>query len=148
MPGHNSQTERPRGDMEKRLAEIREQGRRTSGLESSGPAIKGAPFPQATPESGYYGLPLLKEPQWTWQIPIYFFVGGAAGAAAVVGAVADWAGADVKIVRDARLIAASGAVLSGALLIGDLGKPGRFLNMLRVFKWRSPMSMGAWVLTA
>jgi hypothetical protein len=90
----------------------------------------------------------LKEPQWQWEIPVYFFVGGAAGAAAVVGALAHWTGADVKIVRDARLIAASGAVLSGALLVADLGKPERFLNMLRVFKWQSPMSMGAWVLTA
>jgi len=38
------------------------------------------------PERGYYGLPLLKEPVWTWEVPAYFFVGGAAGAAAVVGA--------------------------------------------------------------
>jgi hypothetical protein len=33
------------------------------------------------------------------------------------------------------------------LLIGDLGRPIRLLYMLRVFKWRSPMSMGVWILT-
>src|SRR5438094_5854796 len=82
----------------------------------------------------------------TWEILLHFFSGGAAGAAAVVGAVADYSGADRRLVRDARWIAAAGAVISPALLIADLGRPSRFLNMLRVFKLRSPMSMGAWTL--
>ena len=133
---------------EQRLTQLREQAQSAGTVEGGGVAVRGAPFPRATPEAGYYGLPLLKEPQWGWEIPVYFFVGGASGAAAVLGAVANWAGGDVKIVRDARLIAASGAAISGALLIADLGKPEKFLNMLRVFKWRSPMSMGAWVLAA
>jgi hypothetical protein len=34
------------------------------------------------------------------------------------------------------------------LLISDLGKPTRFLNMLRMFKVTSPMSVGSWVLVA
>jgi len=100
------------------------------------------------PETGYYGMPLLKEPVWTWEVPAYFFVGGAAGAAAVVGATAQIAGADHHLVNDARWIAAAGAALSGPLLIADLGRPERFLNMLRVFKVQSPMSVGAWTLTA
>jgi hypothetical protein len=100
----------------------------------------------ASPETGYYGIPLLKEPSWTWEVPLYFFVGGAAGAAAVVGAIASYAGADRKLVRDARWIAAAGAAISPALLIADLGRPERFLSMLRVFKARSPMSVGAWTL--
>ena len=100
------------------------------------------------PERGYYGLPLLKEPVWTWEVPAYFFVGGAAGAAAVVGAAAQITGADRDLVKDARWIAAAGAALSGPLLVGDLGRPERFLNMLRVFKLQSPMSVGAWTLTA
>src|SRR5205823_10512953 len=33
------------------------------------------------------------------------------------------------------------------LLTSDLGKPTRFLNMLRVFKVTSPMSVGSWLLT-
>jgi hypothetical protein len=36
--------------------------------------------------------------------------------------------------------------VSPALLIADLGMPSRFLNMLRVFKIQSPMSMGSWTL--
>ncbi|MEK6373482.1 MAG: NrfD/PsrC family molybdoenzyme membrane anchor subunit [Acidobacteriota bacterium] len=96
----------------------------------------------------YYDLPLLKPPVWTWEVPLYFFVGGAAGASAVFAAAAQLTGADRKLVRDARRIAAAGAVLSGPLLIADLGRPERFLNMLRVFKPQSPMSVGAWTLAA
>src|SRR5260370_35604117 len=39
-------------------------------------------------------------------------------------------------------------VLSSLLLILDLGRPHLFVNMLRVFKPQSAMSMGAWILTA
>jgi formate-dependent nitrite reductase membrane component NrfD len=105
-----------------------------------------APFPQASPESGYYQIPRLKEPAWTWEIPLYFFVGGAAGAAAVVGAIADYTGGDRELVRHARWIAAAGSVISPALLISDLGRPERYLSMLRVFKPQSPMSVGVWTL--
>lgn len=94
----------------------------------------------------YYDLPLLKPPVWTWEVPTYFFVGGAAGAAAVIAVAAQVTGADGKLVRDARWIAAIGANLSTPLLIADLGRPERFLNMLRVFKPQSPMSVGAWTV--
>jgi formate-dependent nitrite reductase membrane component NrfD len=100
------------------------------------------------PDRGYYGLPFLKEPVWSWEVPAYFFVGGAAGAAAVLAAAAQITGADRDLVSDARWIAAAGSALSAPLLIGDLGRPERFLNMLRVFKIQSPMSVGAWTLTA
>jgi formate-dependent nitrite reductase membrane component NrfD len=98
-------------------------------------------------DDGYYGLPLLKKPVWTWEVPAYFFVGGTAGAAAIIGVAAQLARADRKLVRDARLIAAGGAILSAPLLIADLGRPERFLYMLRVFKPQSAMSVGAWTLT-
>jgi hypothetical protein len=94
----------------------------------------------------YYGLPLLKRPVWTWEVPAYFFVGGAAGATAVLGFAARVRGEDGRLIRDARWIAAIGASLSAPLLIADLGRPERFLNMLRVFKPQSPMSVGAWLL--
>src|SRR5438270_13068634 len=131
---------------EHRLVEIRREAETTGKVVAKGTRPSGAPFPVASPETGYYGIPLLKEPAWTWEIPLYFFVGAAAGAAAVVGAVASYTGADRKIVRDARWIAAAGSVLSPALLIGDLSKPSRFLNMLRVFKPQSAMSVGVWTL--
>lgn len=96
----------------------------------------------------YYDLPLLKPPVWTWEVPTYFFIGGAAGAASVLGVAAQLTGGDDALVRDARWIALIGATLSGPLLISDLGRPERFLNMLRVFKPQSPMSVGVWTLTA
>jgi hypothetical protein len=131
---------------ERRLEEIRREAERRGKLEVLGGRPLGAPFPQASPETGYYKIPLLKEPPWRWEIPLYFFVGGAAGAAAVVGAMADYTGADRELVKHARWIAAAGSVISPALLIADLGRPARFLAMLRVFKPQSPMSMGVWTL--
>jgi hypothetical protein len=78
---------------------------------------------------------------------LYFFVGGAAGASSCLALAAQLAGAPRALVRDARWIAAIGAAASGPLLILDLGRPERFLNMLRVFKPQSPMSVGAWTLS-
>lgn len=108
----------------------------------------GEPLPPSSVGQGYYGQPLLKAPVWTWEIPAYFFVGGAAGAAALIGAGARATGGDPSLVRHARWIAAVGAAASPPLLVSDLGRPERFLNMLRVFKVRSPMSVGAWTLVA
>lgn len=96
--------------------------------------------------AGYYGLPLLKPPVWTWEVPTYFFVGGTAGAAALIGAAARTMGASAELVTRARWIAVAGALASPPLLISDLGRPGRFINMLRVVKPQSPMSVGAWAL--
>jgi formate-dependent nitrite reductase membrane component NrfD len=96
----------------------------------------------------YYDVPLLKPPVWTWEVPLYFFVGGAAGAAAIIGGIAEWTRTDGTLARDAKWIAAAGGPLSAALLTADLGRPERFINMLRVFKPRSAMSVGSWTLTA
>ena len=132
---------------EARLLEIKRQAQETGKVEAVGVRLEGAPFPVASPETGYYGVPLLKQPQWTNEIPIYFFVGGAAGGSAIIGAMARWTGKDEKIARDARYVAAAGAILSSALLISDLGRPARFLAMLRMMKPQSAMSAGAWILT-
>ena len=96
----------------------------------------------------YYGLPLLKEHVWKAAIPAYFYVGGLAGASAALGAAATWSASPLLrgLIRKTRLIAASGAMVSGALLIEDLGRPSRFFNMLRVFRPTSPMSIGSWLL--
>src|SRR5947208_7743412 len=141
-----SRLQLPVVDKEQRLIEIRREAGEGGRVESRGISPAGAPFHRASVETGYYGIPLLKRPSWTWEIPLYFFVGGAAGASAVVGAIASYTGADRRLVRDARWIAAAGSVISPALLISDLGRPARFLNMLRVFKPQSPMSVGVWTL--
>ena len=138
----------PDAASEARLLEIRREAESKRRLEVPGVRPPGAPFPQADPEAGYYNIPLLKPPAWTWQVPLYFFTGGAAGAAGVIGAMADWVGRDRELARHARLVAAGGALLSSGLLIADLGRPERFLGMLRVFKRQSPMSVGAWMLAA
>ena len=56
--------------------------------------------------------------------------------------------ATTRSARVARKVALGALVPSPPLLIIDLGRPERFYNMLRIFKPRSPMSMGAWALTA
>jgi formate-dependent nitrite reductase membrane component NrfD len=133
-------------DKELRLTQLRQEAEREQKVLAKGIRPSGAPFPQASSEAGYYGIPLLKQPAWTWEIPLYFFVGGAAGSAAVIGGIGRATGADRKLVRDARWIAAAGSALSPPLLISDLGRPERFFNMLRVFKPQSPMSVGVWTL--
>jgi len=131
---------------ENRLFEIRREAQEKGRVLTPGVRPPGAPFPVASPETGYYGIPLLKQAPWTWEIPTYFFVGGATGSAAMIGAAARWTGRDLELARDCRYVAAVGAIVSSALLIGDLGRPARFLAMLRVFKRQSPMSVGAWTL--
>lgn len=119
---------------ERRLDELREEAARTGSV--AGKLLR------------YYDVPLVKAPVWTWEVPAYFFVGGAAGASAMLAAAARISGADARLVKDARWVAAIGAAVSGPLLIADLGRPERFLNMLRVLKPQSPMSVGAWILAA
>ncbi|WP_242346055.1 NrfD/PsrC family molybdoenzyme membrane anchor subunit [Anaeromyxobacter terrae] len=96
----------------------------------------------------YHGLPVLKEPVWRWMIPAYFYTGGLAGACGVLGAAAQLAGGrgTWPLVRRCRAIAVGGAVASAGFLIADLGRPARFLAMMRVFRPTSPMNMGTWVL--
>jgi formate-dependent nitrite reductase membrane component NrfD len=90
----------------------------------------------------------VKPPVWTWEVPLYFFFGGIGGMSAVIGFGALLFD-HVDVARAAMWMAVlSGAILSPILLIMDLGRPHLFLNMLRVFKHRSAMSMGAWILTA
>jgi hypothetical protein len=142
----------PDAATEHRLLEIRKEAAERGIVAARGIRPQSSPMPVApvapvaSGETGYYGLPLLKEPTWTWEVPLYFFIGGAAGASAVIAAAAEWTGTSKSLVRDARTLAFAGALLSPPLLISDLGRPMRFLNMLRVFKWKSPMSVGAWTL--
>jgi formate-dependent nitrite reductase membrane component NrfD len=90
--------------------------------------------------------PFLLPPVWTWQVPLYFWFGGMAAGASFVAAGADLA-RDHRSARIARLVALGALMPSPPLLIADLGRPLRFFNMLRVFKPRSPMSMGSWCLS-
>src|SRR5579884_3149461 len=97
----------------------------------------------------YYDRPLLNESVWHWAIPTYYYVGGVTGASLALGAAVQLLhGRDLRVlVRQCRWIGFGGACVSGVLLIADLGRPMRFLNMLRVFRPTSPMNVGAWILS-
>jgi len=98
----------------------------------------------------YYEVPILKEPVWIWAVPAYFWGGGAGGAASVLGLVARATRRPglKRLARRCEVIAVAGGVSGTALLVHDLGRPERFLNMLRVFRPTSPMSVGSWTLAA
>jgi hypothetical protein len=98
-------------------------------------------------QPSYYGRPIVKEPVWKPEIPTYFFTGGVAGAAATLTLGARIAGNDV-LARRSLCVNAAAIAISPLLLIKDLGRPLRFLNMLRVFKVTSPMSVGTWIVSA
>jgi DMSO reductase anchor subunit len=96
----------------------------------------------------YYGRPILKEPVWkTPDVPGYLFLGGLAGASSVLAVFAQVSG-NRELARRSKVSATAAIGLSAVALVHDLGRPARFLNMLRVFKPSSPMSVGSWLLAA
>ena len=98
--------------------------------------------------SSYYGRPVIKVPVWrTPDVPGYLFLGGLAGASSVLAAGAELSGYR-KLARVGKVGALGAISLSAVALIHDLGRPERFVNMLRVFKPSSPMSVGSWLLAA
>jgi hypothetical protein len=129
---------------ELRLDQLHDEAWQKGVVAGRGVDVAGGPIPR---KPGYYGQPVVRPPVWTWEIPIYFFVGGLAGMSAVI-ALAGVIFHHVDVALAAMWVAAIGVVLSPILLILDLGRPRLFINMLRVFKPKSAMSMGAWILTA
>lgn len=107
-------------------------------------------LPQPNPhDPTYYDRPLLNQSVWSWAIPAYYYSGGLAGGSLVLAAALQlrrsWK--LQRLIRRCRWIGFIGCCMSGALLVYDLGRPMRFLNMLRVFRPTSPMNLGAWVLS-
>ena len=96
--------------------------------------------------SSYYGRAIVKAPPWGDEIAIYLFLGGLAGGSSILGLGAQFS--DRPGLRIAtRLTAITATGIGGAALVADLGRPERFLNMMRVFKVSSPMSLGTWILS-
>ena len=129
---------------ESRLDKLRDDAWQRGAVTGRGVDVAGGPIPR---KPGYYGQPVVRPPVWTWEIPIYFFVGGLGGMSAVI-ALGALLFHHLDVARTAMWVAAIASVLSPILLILDLGRPHLFINMLRVFKPQSAMSMGAWILTA
>ncbi len=99
-------------------------------------------------ETGYYDYSVLRAPIWRWEIIWYFFFGGLAAGCYKIATIASLFGS-----KEDRIVTRTGYYLSllallpcPPLLIKDLGRPEKFLNMLRIFKVKSPMSMGVWGL--
>ncbi|MDT4948242.1 MAG: hypothetical protein QOJ37_837 [Pseudonocardiales bacterium] len=122
------------------MTEVKRRRRARGGGGDGAPVVPDAKF------SSYYGRPVLKAAPWEKDIPAYLFLGGLAAGSSLLAA-----GADVTnrpaLRRSGRLGALGAITLSLAALVHDLGKPSRFLNMLRVAKPTSPMSMGTWILS-
>src|SRR6266571_3573395 len=99
-------------------------------------------------EPTYYDRPVLKAPLWRWEIIWYFFFGGLAAGCYIIATIASFFGSreDRAVVRAGYYRSLLAVIPCPFLLIKDLGRPERFLNMLRMFKVRSPMSMGTWAL--
>ena len=97
-------------------------------------------------------------PHWRWLIILYFFVGGIAGGSYFIAALLQWFGRgrpeDRPVIRTGYTLGFWGAIISGALLTLDLGRPLRFWHMLFqsenfpsvMFKSWSPISFGAWAI--
>ena len=106
---------------------------------------RGSITERGTTMSSYYERPIVKEPVWQPEIPVYFFTGGIAGASSVLHAIAKLTGNE-RLAKSALYVGAAADIVSPVLLVSDLGRPERFLHMLRVFKVTSPMSVGSWIL--
>jgi formate-dependent nitrite reductase membrane component NrfD len=101
--------------------------------------------PEATFTS-YYGRPIDKPSPWEADIPAYLFAGGLAAGSSLIAAGADLTNRPT-LRRSGRLGAIAALTFSMVALVHDLGRPARFLNMLRVAKLTSPMSVGTWILS-
>ncbi|MFD6952390.1 polysulfide reductase [Nocardiopsis sp. TSRI0078] len=123
----------------------KEQRRRRGGRRGG----RGRGEPTRVPDAefrSYYGKPVLN--QIVWEAPDiggYLFLGGLAGASSVLAAGAELTGRP-ELARPLKYTALGAISGSTVALIHDLGRPERFLNMLRVFKPTSPMSVGSWIL--
>ena len=95
---------------------------------------------------GYYGRPIVKPPVWKNEVAWYLFTGGLAGGSSALGLAARASG-NRPLARSTTFTAAAALTASPVLLVKDLGRPERFVNMLRVVKPSSPMNVGTWILT-
>ncbi|MDQ0259835.1 formate-dependent nitrite reductase membrane component NrfD [Sinomonas atrocyanea] len=102
------------------------------------------PEPEFT---SYYGRPVVKPAPWGDDVAAYLFLGGVAGGSALLGLGGQLTGRPI-LRRNARLGALAAVSVGAVALVKDLGRPERFLHMLRTFKVTSPMSVGSWILSA
>lgn len=111
-------------------------------------ASRGEGLPAHVPAT-YYEQPLLKKPHWEWNVIAYLFLGGIMGGSGILVMIADdRPEREADLARSARYVSFVLAATCPLVLISHLGRPERFLNMLRIVKFKSVMSMGVWALLA
>src|SRR5215217_8863526 len=119
-------------------------------VQQSNGRVETSQHPETDPrrkDKNYYGIPPIKHAHWTWQIPIYFWIGGIGAGTQLFATVAQLLGhEDEALKRASRYTVLFTMLASPVLLIWDLGRPERFYNMLRILKLRSPMSTQSWSL--
>ena len=98
----------------------------------------------------------VRDPDWTWYILPYFFLGGLSGGSYALATLLRLTGRDNEpAARVGYYVSFATLLPCPVLLTLDLGEPLRFWHMLvnttpgnegLVFKYWSPMSVGAWAL--
>jgi protein NrfD len=101
-------------------------------------------------------LSFVRAPRWDWLAVGYFYLGGLAGGSYALAALADLfgRGRHARAARCGYFVTLPALLLGTVLLIIDLMRPERFWHMLfqserglvPMFKWWSPISVGAWAL--
>ncbi|KHL05122.1 NrfD/PsrC family molybdoenzyme membrane anchor subunit [Sinomonas humi] len=134
---------RPPEPARRRRPDGKRGGRRRDGGDGSR-EMPMVPEPEFT---SYYGRPVVKPAPWGDDVAVYLFLGGVAGGSALLGLGGQLTGRPT-LRRNARLSALAAVSVGAVALVKDLGRPERFLNMLRTFKVTSPMSVGSWILSA
>lgn len=125
----------------------RRRGGRPAFRRGGGDGSREMPMVPEVEFSSYYGRPVVKAPPWEAEVGAYLFLGGVAGGSGLLAAGAQLTGRPA-LRRNTRLTALAAVLLSLVALVKDLGRPERFLNMLRTFKPTSPMNLGSWILSA
>jgi Ni/Fe-hydrogenase subunit HybB-like protein len=99
--------------------------------------------------SGYVNVPVTKVPAWHGMIAWDALLNGMATGLFMAAAVSELAAPAVftPVAKIAYPVALVLLLVDLGLLVTDLGDPLRFHHMLRVFKPRSPMSVGTWCLS-
>ena len=116
--------------------------------ESDRGASSGDGLPAHAPAT-YYEQALLKKPHWEREVVTYLFLGGIMGGSGILVLIADdRPEREADLARSARYVSFVLAATCPIVLITHLGRPERFLNMLRIVKFKSVMSMGVWGLVS
>jgi len=118
-----------------------------TGRRGGGDGSREMPMVPEAEFTSYYGRPVVKPAPWGHEVGAYLFLGGVAGGSGLLAAGAQLTGR-ARLRRNARLSALVAVALGAVALVMDLGRPERFVNMMRTIKLTSPMSLGSWILSS